>query len=124
MGLWPKLDGSRRSAFAAELAGYVEVARFYLRREGLGSTLTRLGRFLKVRAAPRTIAQRRAQTFTVGCDTDSNTNPSKPSITLAALPLSCTWGLLQIRVLDTTNPGCRCRLNHDPMVPIENGPPA
>lgn len=70
MGLWPKLDGSRRSALAAEVAGYVEVARFYLRREGLGSTLTRLGRFLKDRAArPQTIAQRRGQTFTVGSAT-------------------------------------------------------
>lgn len=62
--------GSRISDLAAEMAGYAEVARFYLRREGLASTLKRLARFLAVRAArPRTIAERRGKTFTVGSAT-------------------------------------------------------
>lgn len=70
MELSRKVGGGPAGPLLVELARYTGVARSHLRDEGLTSTVKRLGRFLRARALrPRTVAQRRGRTFSVGAVT-------------------------------------------------------
>lgn len=70
MELSRKAGGGPAGALLVEVARYTGVVRSNIREEGVTCTVKKLGRFLQARALrPRTLAQRRGRTFSLGSAT-------------------------------------------------------